>query len=403
MKILWLKNNLLHPLDAGGKIRTYNILKRLNRSHSIHYVAFADENTESEYIDLLKEYAEDVFVVSSPKRAPKKSLRYFLEIGINLFTDTPFTVDYYRSNDIKDMISRLLGKNHYDILVLDFLTMSANIPEGINVPLVYFSHNVEALIWERLAKYEKNPVKKFVFTRERDRISKLERFTIERSALTVTISKVDCDYYRKIYKGNNVEFIPTGVDIDYFHPYPSDVEPGRIVFVGSMDWLPNIDAVTYFAKKIYPSIKRQIPDATLYIVGRNPDSTVVRLGEVDNSIIVTGTVDDIREYVAEACCAVVPIRIGGGTRLKIYELMAMQKVVVSTTVGAEGLDYTNGENIIIADEPEEFASQVVRTIKNNQFRNEVGKNARNFVVDECSWEKVSNRFDRLIRSLQVKE
>jgi len=160
--------------------------------------------------------------------------------------------------------------------------------------------------------------------------------------------------------------------------------------------MPNVDAVQYFVRNIYPFVKSEIPDASLSVVGRSPDASVTALGDGDPSIVVTGTVPDTRVYVDRSAVAVVPMRIGGGTRIKIYEMMAMAKTVVSTSIGAEGLHYADGENILIADEPREFAKLVIKALREKEWRASIGVNARDFVASRCSWEAVAEQFVGLL-------
>jgi len=239
-------------------------------------------------------------------------------------------------------------------------------------------------------------VKRFVFERERERIASFERFIANAYDFTITVSKNDYEHFAATYGASRLGFVSTGVDTEYYAPAPGDEEPGNIVFLGSMDWMPNIEAVHYFVEQVYPLVKREVPNGSLTIVGRNPAPSIVRLAESDPSIRVTGTVSDTRPFVARSSCAVVPIRVGGGTRIKIYEMMAMAKPVVSTTIGAEGLEYTAGENILIEDDPARFAAAVRRLLSDAGARGAIGARARDFVVSRCSWESVTEAFVGLL-------
>jgi len=189
------------------------------------------------------------------------------------------------------------------------------------------------------------------------------------------------------------------VDTDYFNPNGNNESPNSILFLGSMDWMPNIDAVLYFAERIFPLIRQEIDNAELIIVGKNPVDSIKRLGQTNQNIIVTGTVSDTRPYIRSASCAVVPIRIGGGTRIKIYELMSMAKAVVATTIGAEGLSYKDGENIIIEDNPENFSQALVKLLRDKHYRFSIGEKAREHVIANCSWNKVTDKFVNLLSEL----
>ena len=195
------------------------------------------------------------------------------------------------------------------------------------------------------------------------------------------------------YGVENVYDVPTGVDTAFFRPSGElTLKPHNLVFTGSMDWLPNEDAIRYFTEQIMPRIRQEVPGVTLTVVGRDPYPGLVELSKRDSSVIVTGRVDDVRPYMEEAAVYVVPLRIGGGTRLKIYEAMAMEKAIVSTSVGAEGLPVTDGKEIFIADTPEQFAAAVVKLLTNPSFAKEVGEQARQTVVEKFGWSGVAKRF-----------
>ena len=188
----------------------------------------------------------------------------------------------------------------------------------------------------------------------------------------------------------------TGVDIDYFSP-SKDITPEKhnIVFTGSMDWLPNEDAMQYFIREVLPLVRKEIPEVTLTVVGRNPYASLVELSKSDQSIVVTGRVDDVRPYMDKAAVYVVPIRIGGGTRLKIYEAMSMGKPVVSTTVGAEGLPVTNNQELVLADSAPEFAAALIRLFRDRDWAAELGGRAAKLVREKFGWRGVSESFAAL--------
>jgi len=187
--------------------------------------------------------------------------------------------------------------------------------------------------------------------------------------------------------------VPTGVDTDFFTPSGGEtIDPRNVVFTGSMDWLPNEDAIRYYTDQILPLIRRSLPDVTLTVVGRNPYPGLIELSQKDRGIVVTGRVEDVRPYMERAAAYVVPLRIGGGTRLKIYEAMAMEKAIVSTSVGAEGLPVTDGKEIFIADTPEQFAAAVVKLLTDPSFAKEVGEQARQTVVEKFGWSGVAKCF-----------
>jgi sugar transferase (PEP-CTERM/EpsH1 system associated) len=400
MRILWLKNNLLHPLDSGGKIRSYNILHRLKRRHEVDFACYADADEDGQALTDSTEYCHRVFSVRGAGGPAKGSLGYALKVAGSFFDRYPFTVSSYTSDDMRDLVTRLVRENGYDVIVADFLAMCLNIPDAVDAPRVHFSHNVERMIWDRHVRCARNPLKKIVFARERNRVGRFEKGVINGYALTIAVSRNDREYFRSVYGGGALGDVMTGVDVDFFSPGEEPVTGADVLFLGSMDWMPNIDAVLFFIRHVFPAVREAVPDATLSIVGRNPTDEILSLAKNDAAIRVTGTVPDVRPYVARASCAVVPIRIGGGTRLKIYEMMAMGKAVVSTTIGAEGLEYERGGNILVEDDPGRFAGAVARLLRDGPYREEIGRSAREFVERNCSWETVAERFGDLLTQVE---
>jgi polysaccharide biosynthesis protein PslH len=209
----------------------------------------------------------------------------------------------------------------------------------------------------------------------------------------IAVSREDAEMMMKEYDAAGVEDVPTGVDTEFFRPAGRETaRPGNLVFTGSMDWLPNEDAIRFFTSEIMPLIRQSVPGATLTVVGRNPSSSLVELSKRDASIEVTGRVEDVRPFIERAACYIVPIRIGGGTRLKIYEAMAMEKPIVSTAVGAEGLPVRDGQEILLADTPEEFAAEVVRVLKDKTLAEAVGARAARTVREHFGWGRVAELF-----------
>jgi len=182
--------------------------------------------------------------------------------------------------------------------------------------------------------------------------------------------------------------VPTGVDFSFFCPSTAPRKPHSLVFLGSMDWMPNIDACCHFVENIFPAIKKTFPNATLTILGRNPTQRIKDLQKIETGIFITGTVTDIRPHLAEAEVMIVPLRIGGGTRIKIYEGMATGIPIVSSTIGAEGLPVTDGENIFLADSPEDFARAIFKLFEKAALRQKMGANGRALVQRHFSWESL---------------
>ena len=224
---------------------------------------------------------------------------------------------------------------------------------------------------------------------------RFEEAALARFDLVLAVSDADRRTFSRLYPGSlrtPVHIVQTGVDTSYFRPSSEAPERAHLVFTGSMDWLPNEDGMLFFCREILPRIRRAEPDVTLSIIGRAPTPAVRRLAD-EHGIEVTGRVDDVRPHVGRGSVYVVPLRIGGGTRLKIFEAMSMGKAVVSTTIGAEGLPVTDGQDIVIADRPEAFADATVRLIRNNEQRRALERAARRLMADRYDWSAVAEDFE----------
>jgi glycosyltransferase involved in cell wall biosynthesis len=253
------------------------------------------------------------------------------------------------------------------------------------------------MIWKRHMDVASNPLWRFVFKREYKKMRKAEVHYLGACAHVLTVSDADSTVFAKDIDRRKITTIPTGVDIRYFQPIAGE-ERDSMVFTGSMDWMPNADGISYFVAQILPAIRKRRPKATLWVVGRNADRKILALAKDDSGIRVTGRVDDIRPYIARGAVYVVPLRVGSGTRLKIFEAMAMGRAVVSTTIGAEGLPVTSGLDIVLADEPQIFANEVCRLMDSDEDRSRLGNAARKLVEEKYSWESVAQQVQQVLRS-----
>ncbi|HKQ52305.1 MAG TPA: glycosyltransferase [Pyrinomonadaceae bacterium] len=392
MRILWLKTELLHPVDKGGKIRTYQMLKCLKREHHVTYLTLDDGSASEDAVELASEYCHELVRVPHQVR-PKFSARFYAELAQNLASRLPYFMTKYRSEGMRREILERTARGEFDVVVCDFLTPSVNLPANLRPPAVLFQHNVEAVIWKRHYEVQANPVKKAYLYGQWRKAVAYERAACRRFATVVAVSREDAETMRREYGLEAVSDVPTGVDTEYFRPRGTEIlEPHNLVFTGSMDWLPNEDAIRYFTKEVMPLVRQSVPDVTLTVVGRNPFPSLVELSRHDPSVVVTGRVEDVRPYMERAAAYVVPIRIGGGTRLKIYEAMAMEKPIVSTTVGAEGLPVVDGRELLLADTPEAFAAAVVRVITDEKSAHELGLRAARTVRNNFGWERVADQF-----------
>ncbi len=390
MRILWIKTELLHPIDKGGKIRTYQMLRSLARQHDVTYLCLDDGSASAEDRRNASEYCTRLITVPFHPTA-KGSPAFFLDLFKNLFSGLPYAVARYRSELLRERVIALAPE--HDLVICDFLFPSYAVPNGLQVPTVLFQHNVEAMIWERRAVVPQNFIRRAYMREQWRRMRRIESEECRRLDQVVAVSASDAEIFRNEYGVSSVSDVPTGVDLEYFSSRVSrPKDNAELIFVGSMDWLPNEDAVCWFSEHVLGRVRQAVPDVKFTIVGRTPGSAVRRLAERDSSTQVTGTVPDVRPYLERGAVFVVPLRIGGGTRLKIYEAMAMGIPMVSTTIGAEGLPVRDGEHLLIADTPEQQAAAITRLLETPQLAGELADRALELVKLHGSWDAVTNRF-----------
>jgi glycosyltransferase involved in cell wall biosynthesis len=290
-----------------------------------------------------------------------------------------------------------------DLLVCDFLFPSQNVPDGLPCRTVLFQHNVEAAIWKRHVQVRTNPLSRAYFAEQSRRMTRHEQRECSRFDSVVAVSRTDAEALEHEYGLRNVGDVPTGVDIGFFRPAGRAVQqPQELVFTGSMDWMPNEDGINWFVETVLPLIHERMPDVTLTVVGRNPPPGIAALSERDSRVRVTGTVPDIRPYLERASVSVVPLRVGGGTRLKIYEALAMERALVTTTIGAEGLPISHQRHAVIADDAQAFADAVVALLQDPTRARRIASEGARYVREHCGWDRAAEELAALLAAPPVK-
>jgi polysaccharide biosynthesis protein PslH len=389
VRILFHNCRLLHPLHGGDRIRTFNMLRELRKRHHITYVTLRTPADAAAAAARATEYCHELIAVPHAVKN-QRTVRFFAEVlGNTLFGKYPFLGQKYVSPEATRRIAELAPG--HDLLICDYLAPMVNLlelPARPPVPTLLFQHNVESMIFERHAATAANPLKRALYRRQWRMMLRFERQSADFVDAQVAVSDEDVQTFRdKLGMRNVLGAVPTGVDCDLFQPAAPAAQP-VLAFLGSMDWDANQDAVTWFAKEILPRIRASVPGAELLAIGRNPPATLRGLPGVR----LTGTVPDVRPHMAGAAAMVLPLRIGGGTRIKIYEAMAMGVPVVSTRIGAEGLDVSHGKNILLADDAAQFAGECLALLEDRARAATLAAEARRHVAENYSWSRVSELF-----------
>ena len=396
MKILWVKAGGLVPPDSGGKIRSYNILRELARDHEITFFSFHQQH-ENDQHPALRGLFHDV--VSVPLRLPEtRGPREMALYARYLLSGQSYMLMKYCQPAVRARLDAVIAEHELDVILCDFIVPAPIIPWGnrARAAKVIFTHNVEAQIWKRHYEVASNPLWKAISWREWKTMERTEREYLTAADHVLAVSETDRDSFARFVDPRKLSVVQTGVDVDYFRPDRRDEEPNSIVFTGSMDWLPNEDGIVYFTEQILPLVRDRIPDVSVTVVGRRPSAKLQALAAQQPGLQLTGWVEDVRPYLARSAVFIVPLRIGGGTRLKIFEAMAAGLPVISTTVGAEGLPVQNGENIVLADSPADFADRTVALLENSGERARLGEAARRMVVEKYSWRTVAGELARTL-------
>lgn len=395
MKILWVKANKILPVHSGGDLRSFNILRQLAKHHQLTFLSYYDGPLDPDYeANLHRELPGGAVCVSTGRRQSSTVARG-LDYLRRLPNSAPYAVSRFASGAVQAAVDRCLSERP-DVAVCDFLDAAINFPEHAPVPSVLFQHNVESEIWRRHASNGVSRVKQLAYRMEFRKMLAYEQQALSRFDHVIAVSDHDKRLMSAWTEPQRISVVPTGVDTEQFCPDESVPQKPLVIFVGAMDWEPNVDAVKYFCADIWPSVLAEVPQARFRIVGRNPDRRVKSLES--SSIEITGRVPSVVDHLREAAVVVVPLRVGGGTRIKIYEAMAAGKAVVSTSVGAEGLDVHSGHDIVLSDEPKEFAESVVRLMKNEQDRVRLG-NAAAALVSHYGWPVIAVRFAEILESV----
>ena len=392
MRILWVKAGKILPVDTGGRIRSFNILRHLAaRNETVflsYYAGPKDERYERELLELFPH------AITFPAGASDGTMARLLDYALRVTNPAPYAVSKFAAASVRRALLDTVASFRPDVAVCDFLSASLNFPDPLPVASVLFQHNVEHALWDRQARHEVNPLKKVAFSMEAAKMRRYERSTVARFDHVVAVSENDRALMAEMTDPSHLTVVPTGVDVA---AYKSKADSGRghsVMFLGSMDWPANIDGVEFFCEEIWPRIVAAIPAAKFQVVGRNPPRRITRLAS--DSVEIVGGVKSVIPHLRESPVFVVPLRIGGGTRLKIYEAMAAERAIVSTTVGAEGLDFCDGTDLLIADDAPAFADSVIALLRDPARRLALGR-AAGETAARFDWSAVALEFESVLR------
>lgn len=402
MKILMIIHFVPYPPHGGCLQRSFNLLRELAKEHEIHLLAFTqrallpDEESLNESIAALNPYCSDIKVFELP--SDRSRIRWYFLLLSNLLSISPYSVWKFKSKMMADEIRRQLATVRFDLIHLDTIDLAQYAGLAPGVPKILNHHNVESELLLRRSSSERNPLARLYLYLQGRKLRRYEKKHAPESDVNLVVSPNDGKQFRGFAPGARFEVVPNGTDTEYFSPR-SEEESRELVFAGGMNWHPNRDAMIYFCEEIYPLIKKSVPDVAMNIIGSDPPRRVLACADEDKSIRVHGYVDDVRTHFARSAVYVVPIRVGGGTRLKILDAFASGKALVSMSVGCEGIDVTHGENILIGDTAPDFAGQVVRLLNDGELRWKLEVNARRLAEEKYAWPVIGRNLKEILQSL----
>ena len=387
MRILLITAHLPYPPRSGHRLRNFNLVTRIARHHEVWLVSFVDGSGELEGVRQLSKICAGVETVSAGEESafsrPVDALRY-LAAGI------PPDLRLYESKELTQKIQQLTDRVNFDIVQIEDSFMALyleTLPVDLQKKAVLTFHDVVFSKYSRIWRLEPKATRKFrtwVYSRL---MSQWEPRYTERFGRCIAMSEADCSLLHSANPRLKITVIPNGIDTSFNQLMPFSNSSPELVFVGNMGYRPNVDAMAFFCQEIYPRIIEKIPDLKLWIVGINPSPEVKKLE--NENVHVTGQVDDVRPYYRRSTVCVVPLRAGGGTRIKILESMALGRPVVTTTIGCEGLDVVDGQHLFIADTPGRFADAVLRLLTDEGLRHRVTKQARELAETRYDWDTIA--------------
>jgi sugar transferase (PEP-CTERM/EpsH1 system associated) len=381
MNLLMVTAGLPRPV-GGANTRNFHLLKALSNLHRVSLLVLANETEMNEFavISSLNEFTETVQLI--PYELPDRFKR-LIQL-LNAIRGKSYFLNLFVVPEMQHALDAISSLSHFDLALFESVLVAGyQLPEGTKT--IIDQHNIEYELLERTYKHEKAPIRKWYNWRESRLLKQGEIERCWQADTVLVTSEREHNILRNLLSEKQIEVIPNGVDIDTFVQHNASQEVShQIIFTGTMDYFPNIDAVLFFARKCWPLIQQQIPDATWQIVGKNPPAEIKGLAELPG-ITVTGTVPEVHPYLAVSSVVIAPLQVGSGTRLKILEALAMKRAVVSTSIGCEGLAVEDGKHLIVADRPEQFALAVIKLLNNQAMRTALGNAGRALVETKYSW------------------
>lgn len=394
MRILFLSQIVPYPPHGGVLQRGFHIIRELGSRAEVHLLAFnhpdvlATPTALEESREALRPFCQRIQYFSLWPKASK--VHRVAALGASAGSRLPFSVIAHRSSAFQHAVHAALRDDRIDLVHVDTVALSQFMSSRHRQPAVLTHHNIESMLMWRRSQVEKGAVARRYLARESTKLKAYERRESPRYRVNIVVSDRDGEALRHMVPDVHVAVVPNGVNTEYFVPDASSETPA-LIYTGGMNMFANKDAVMYFLEQTWPLVKHARPDVRFYAVGQDPPPELHAFAARDPNVTVTGYVDDIRPFVRKAAVYVVPLRVGGGTRLKVLDAMSSGKAIVSTSIGCEGIDVTPGEHVLLADSPAEFARQTLALLGDPDRRATLGMAARQLVERRYAWPVIGDR------------
>jgi glycosyltransferase involved in cell wall biosynthesis len=403
LNILWISHLIPYPPKGGVLQRSYNLIKEVAKHHNVHLLAFNQRALLSpgrdmdEAVAALGKICKSVKVLSIPTEGEKYG-RYLSYLK-SMFTPQAFTISWLQSTEMEKLIEGRLKAFKIDVVHFDTISLAPFSYSIGGCKKVLNHHNIESTMMIRRARKEPNIFNKAYMYLEGYKIRSYETQVCKSFDVNITCSRQESERLLNQTPQLKIEEIPNGVDLDYFYPLNLKKMDHSLIFAGGMNWYPNRDAMLFFTDKVWPLLKKEIPDIKMTVIGQDPPQKLKNLARNDKNFIVTGFVDDVRPYIDQATVYVCPIKDGGGTKLKILDALAMGKAIVADPVSCEGIDVVDGESVLFTEIPDDYVKSIKRLFDDGALLQKLGNNGRNLILEKYSFINIGRKLSRLYETI----
>ncbi len=396
LHVVMVDEELPYPPTSGKRIRTLNLTRRLARRHHITYVCHRNGDAQEARQAAIYLAEQGIAPVVVDHTVPGKSgPGFYFRLAANLVSSLPFSVATHMSAAMKKALTELAATQPIDLWHCEWTPYAHALRHFHGRPRLIMAHNLESMIWQRYYQTEQNPFKRWYIKQQWKKFQCFERRVFAEANQVVTVSDQDAERVTTDFHGARPEVVENGVDTTFFRPMGEEREPSHILFLGSLDWRPNLDAVNLLLNDIFPAVRAAEPTAHLSLVGRHPPDWLAQDVQDRPGVSLHGDVTDVRPFLARCGQLAVPLRIGGGSRLKILEALACETPVVSTRIGAEGLHLENGRHLDVVERVEDMAGALVRCIRNPAAAQAQARLSRRLVLDRYDWDMLADKLEQI--------